>query len=432
MVDHILQRYPVLQSIPKLAGYKMLLLNLGVDCSATLHHELPILRGMKVKYRVKKHQVSNDGLIDVSEDDSLIPSEVFLVDGDYLTLSKISYQPSSPIMLIVVGSKLKLVDKVANEELSIELEPVRMRDYAFETIPPGIDAIEGMKLHDYVQIVGVDRLGILCYSGCYHWLQGDMCKFCDENPKRPSEHLARPSLNSLVKFQGDVERWWAAQSQPYVTGIRFALDRILRIESLEPHRHLQIMAGNLPNADMEWKIAFQIAGAINSVRPLSEFDSILNILPPRYCVDLEFLEAARSLGFKSVEFNLEVIGNDYFAEVCPGKNSLSGYDHTVKSLINAVRFFGIGNVRSNFVLGAQPVKHLVRGVRELADLGIVADFSVFIPKAGTPWAKKDPPDMETVVNFTRELAAIHREYGFSAIYCNLSSRSSILHEIQMF
>ena len=56
----------------------------------------------------------------------------------------------------------------------------------------------------------------------------------------------------------------------------------------------------------------------------------------------------------------------------------------MNALRAAVPIFGRGNVRSNFVLGAQPVEELLDGVRELAEYGIASDYSVFVPKPGTP------------------------------------------------
>ena len=135
------------------------------------------------------------------------------------------------------------------------------------------------------------------------------------------------------------------------------------------------------------------------------------------------------MGFNQVAFNLEVIGEDRFKEVCPGKASVIGYGNFVHALEEAVKVFGFGKVRSNFVLGAQPIEELLSGVKELADKGIVADYSVFSPKRGTPWENKKPPEMQEVVDFSLALANIYQEHGFKGIYCGLSSRSSVLNEI---
>jgi len=158
-------------------------------------------------------------------------------------------------------------------------------------------------------------------------------------------------------------------------------------------------------------------------------DSYLNIVPPSDERRKGYLERAKELGFRNIAFNLEVIGDRTFQDVCPGKAHLFGYQGIVDSLKDSVNYFGYGNVRSNFVLGAQPVDELLEGIRELAGHGIVADYSVFVPKKGTPWNKRISPTMETIVHFTRDLADIYRQNGFRGVYCGLSSRSNILHEV---
>jgi len=98
-------------------------------------------------------------------------------------------------------------------------------------------------------------------------------------------------------------------------------------------------------------------------------------------------------------------------------------------LETAVPIFGEGNVRSNFVLGAQPTPELVEGIQILADKGIVADYSVFVPKRGTGWENKARPEMEDVVDFTIKLAKVYQQHNFKSIYCGLSSRSNIVAEV---
>ncbi len=428
MKEAIFSRYPILETLPELAGYKTLFLNLGVDCDSDLQERLSYLSEMKTKHRIKKHRVRDGKLIDVSKDTSIIPSEVILERDGERTLSKVSYRPDSPLKLEVYDGGLHLVDTETDEELEVGIQPVPRRSYSDLRIPSGRRAREGTKLSDYVQILGMDRIGVLAYSGCQHWLEGKMCRFCDENPKRSGELGGMPSLNTLRDFDNDVEEWWMYHGPAYIDGIAYAFQELLETEDISPHIHLQLMAGNLQDVEEEWEICTEIATTLNSVRDLSTIDSYLNIVPPRES-RTPYLQRGKYLGFRNIAFNLEVFGEEKFEEVCPGKAELFGYQNMVDALKESVRYFGHGKVRSNFVLGAQPVHELLRGIRELAKDGIVSDYSIFVPKRGTPWANKEAPSMETVVRFTNELVNVYREHGFKGIYCGLSSRSNVLHEV---
>jgi hypothetical protein len=424
----ILEYFQKLEPIPPLAMYKAFLLKHGVDCDYNLG-EQSCLKGMKTKYRIKHHLVKNGKLIDASKDTSIIPSELLLEKNGKRTLSRVSYNPRSPLKLMANEKELYLVDTSIDQLIDVKVYPVKKRKYSEMKIPPGRSAVEGTPLQDYVQVIGIDRVGVLAYSGCIHWLEGKMCKFCDENPKRPTEFHGMASLNTLVNFDWDVKKWWKSVSPSYLDGISYSFNMLLKNEKIEPHFHLQVMAGNLSDLDFEWEICMEIGEVLNSIFPISRTDSYLNILPPRKEKRIPYFERAREIGFKNVQFNLEVIGERRFKDVCPGKASLIKYQEMIDSLKSAVKIFGEGQVRSNFVLGSQPIKELLRGIRELASYGIVADYSIFIPKRNTPWARKSSPSLETIVDFTRELAEVYKEYGFKGIYCELSSRSNILHEI---
>jgi len=182
------------------------------------------------------------------------------------------------------------------------------------------------------------------------------------------------------------------------------------------------MSGNLPQPQKVWNNALEVVDTLNNVKGVDSFDNYLNICPHP---SLDLLRKAKDKGINQVQYNLEVIGQDVFAQMCPGKME---YNTFTAKLEEAVEVMGFGNVRSNFVLGIQPVEDLLKGVGELADKGVVADYSIFQPKRATALANHPAPSMDTIVHFTKELANIYREHSFHGIYCNLSSRSSIINE----
>ena len=152
-------------------------------------------------------------------------------------------------------------------------------------------------------------------------------------------------------------------------------------------------------------------------------DSYLNAPPHSKQTDLISI---RECGIKQIQYNMEVYGYKKYTEICPGKTD---YHELIKKYMEAVDVFGRGNVRSNFVLGIQPIDELIEGVEILASIGVVSDYSIFQPKRGTKFGSMLPPSIDTVVEFTKYLADVYSRHSFKPIYCSLSSRSSIINEI---
>ncbi len=182
------------------------------------------------------------------------------------------------------------------------------------------------------------------------------------------------------------------------------------------------MAGNLSDEKSVWDFTYDIMHTLNQAIPLSRFDTYLNICPHD---NMEQLHAAKETGVKWVQYNMEVAGEKDYTKICPGKTP---YHVLLNKYREAVDVFGFGKVRSNFVLGLQPVYVLIDGVRELSELGVVPDYSIFQPKRGTKAEFMPIPSLNEIFAFNEALMAIYRKHNFDPIYCNMSSRSSIINE----
>jgi hypothetical protein len=149
-------------------------------------------------------------------------------------------------------------------------------------------------------------------------------------------------------------------------------------------------------------------------------------MPPK---DFGLIQKSKNFGYRQISFNLECYDPKVFKEVCPGKDELYGYKMFMDAFDQAVKVYGPGNVRSNFVLGAEPAENLIRGAKEFAERGIVADYSIFFPRPGSPWSKKKAPKVSDVIDVSENLVGIYKRYGFKPFCCSLSSRSSIMSEM---
>lgn len=418
MVDRLHEVRRILGS--KRAALKLLVHNEGLAVDGlALARELPGYPGtFRTKRNRKNLAVVGQAFVDTeTADHPFVPTEIALSIDGRTSVVKVNYRAASPFRLVLGpdGLRVGLVGSDLAVEAALLQRPATSRQL-----------IDGRPVDDYVQVIGRDRLGVLAYTGCENVFHRNQCRFCDSCAGRPGEPDAKPSLNDLEgRFGRDVKAWWDAVGPPFVSGLRQAYAATLADETIGPHRHVALMAGNLMDIDAEWRLALEIAAAMSSVRPLDSVDASINLLPPP---DPRWLDRARAVGFGSAVFNLEVFGARAFRAVCPGKNKLLPYETYLERMQQAVEVFGAGHVHCGFVFGAQPAEDVMVGARWLAARGIVADYSSFTPKSGTPWADRPRPDVIETARFVAFLASLHREHGWRPLGCALSMRSSVLHE----
>jgi hypothetical protein len=228
-----------------------------------------------------------------------------------------------------------------------------------------------------------------------------------------------------TKFNGDYKARWNYYRNYMRENVSKSLEVLLQDE-IKPHFHLAIMSGNLLDLDFNWEIAFDLIDAIKDKIDFSKIDSYFNLMPP---FDFGKIKKVYHYGFIYICFNLECFDEQIFKKVCPGKHRIYGYKRMIEALKYSVSIFGKGRVRTNFVLGSEPTDGLIKGILELAEMGIVSDYTVFFPRPGSLWADKEPPSPDEVLKFTKKLVEIYKKYDFKPFCCSLSSRSSIANEV---
>lgn len=370
-------------------------------------------REFKCKTIFKNPISDGKKVYDYSSRTEIIPSEILLCDGINKSIVKCRYNEKSSLQI-----------KWENEELRI-YQNGRISNIKAEFVKE-IDALQ-QKINDeffvkdFVDVVGMDRISLLLFEGCYNWICGKQCKFCDLHPKKVSEKVCKPTLNNLYEYR-NIDEWWDSQKNKFFENTNLALNKLLENTDLF-HKHLFIMAGNLTNSEKVWKFLLEFVGSLSSQFELQEFDTIVNVCPHD---SIRSLEKLKRLGIKQVQYNLEIANKDIFTFTCPGK---IGYESFVNKLHEAVGIFGKGNVRSNFVLGLQDCGELINECEKFAKDGIVADYSVFQPKKNTPYSNLKAPSMDNVTKFTEDLVKIYKKNDQHPIFCSLSSRSSIINEV---
>jgi len=369
------------------------------------------------KYKVNFIKISDRHFITPKhENRNFIPDELILSDGHKKSVVKVYYVPKAKLVLTAQNKQL-IIKNISGTIWPIKIEMVPRPKYYNETY-------KNLRLNEFVSIVGVDRVSIIPFDGCEHWFTGRPCKFCGGNPSRLGFNDNKPNIGQVNKI-GVYEHWWNINSNFVKKHIAKSLERMLKLSPPKPHFHLMVMSGSL-SGSFEWKIIFDCLPTIKKLVDLENIDSYLINMPPK---DFREIDKAKKAGFKNICYNLECYSKKYFQIVCPGKTKLVGYERAIKALEYSVKVFGKGHVRTNFVLGAEPISETLKGVKKLAKKGIVSDYSVFFPRPGSEWSRRKPPKEKEIINFTQELIKTYRKYGYHPFACRLSSRSSIASEV---
>ncbi|MFW6677069.1 radical SAM protein [Lacrimispora sp. AGF001] len=412
--------------LPVIAEWKIKLLEFGVNTESDFR-TLSNADSYKMKLRTMNPVANNFKVVDTAADQELIPSEILLSDDNKgKSIVKLRYNPNSPLVLAITNSSdgtMQIIDKLNGCICPLKVSLVPAPKKLITQVQIGERFID-INVFDYISLLGMDRISIIPYDGCWNWNLGTPCKFCDLHPKREIGMTSlRPTLNDLHKCNFDAGVWWNQYAIQYYKCLSASLKCFFENVKIEPHLHLMIMAGNLPDSNLLWKICENIVDIVSEYVNLEDIDSYLNIAPHN---NIEDLARLKRKGLKQVQYNLEVSNEETFRDTCPGKMDFSKIKN---KLIEAVTVMGKGNVRSNFVFGLQPMNELLDDINILSSKGVVCDYSVFQPKRGTPYAQRKAPDMKDIVTFSKELAAIYKHYNFKPIFCSLSSRSSIINEL---
>lgn len=351
---------------------KLLLLTKGLDFDfISIRKTYPTL---KEKYKVNKIRVSDRHFISPkSIKRNLIPDELILKKGNQRSVVKVYFKEDSPFLFSIKENEFVILDKKTKERIPIRITPVPLYNYAKKLH-------KGLPLDEFVNVVGLDRISIIPFDSCEHWVGGEQCQFCGANPKRIGFTGIKPNVFEIKnKFNGDYKDWWNYYRDYMRENVSRSFEALLK-EKVKPHFHFIIISGNLLNLDFEWEMIFDLLDAIKDRIDFSKIDSYFNLMPP---FNFEKIKRAFKYGFQYMCFNLECFDKQKFKKVCPGKARVYGYERLIKALKYSVNIFGKGRVRTNFVLGSEPLDRLIKGVTKLAKEGIVSDYTIFFPRPGS-------------------------------------------------
>ena len=130
-------------------------------------------------------------------------------------------------------------------------------------------------------------------------------------------------------------------------------------------------------------------------------------------------------GLMSYTADIEVLGEDKFNWICPGKASKIGYREWKKRLIEASEVFGRGNVNTGLVAGvemaspkgyateADALKRTLDEAEDLAQKGVATVGCVWTVSEGSVFFRQNAPSLDFYIKLSKGLDGLRRKYGLN-------------------
>lgn len=249
------------------------------------------------------------------------------------------------------------------------------------------------------------RIDFNPYNDCHFWDDGNGCRYC--NVGAVYKRAARDGGRPLRIDPRDA----------YET-LREALKQPGRFTSV------CITGGSIPGPENRFEE--EVRGYIAFLQAIGEAFSVRRF--PSQLIASAFDEEQlgrlhEQTGLQSYTADLEVLDEEKFAWICPGKHARVGYREWKRRLVAAVGIFGRGRVNTGFVGGVELAKPsgfateddglaaTLETAEELASKGVGTAFVVWRPSPGSAFQKQVTPSLEYYVRLAAGLDAIRRRHG---------------------
>lgn len=282
----------------------------------------------------------------------------------------------------------------------------------------------GRLVRRWVSACGYNEMNVWPWHDC---AISQPCSFCGINFVQKQATQSADILHAIkIRRESDAYQVWLSRRKAVLTEIAESVGMAIDDDCYREGVHLIIISGNLADSqlDAQARIYAEIATTIMGQFPTRFADGAVAVTAPPS--DLELLWIMKNGGVGVGVFNLEAFTPEAFERHCPGKHRI-GRAHYLATLVKGVEVFGWGRSWCNFVLGLESVPDLLAGCEELAAMGVTPGANILHRDHGAS-LNHEPPDLETVIGFYRELAAIYLRYDQRPYYCQRALRTSLANE----
>lgn len=257
---------------------------------------------------------------------------------------------------------------------------------------------------DSIVFARPQRLNITPTSYCHFWKNGNGCKYCDLVPHLNEDGVIKKKLSPEDAYETVKE---ALKQKGRFTNICMTMGSDIN--------------GATP-FDAETDYYIEILQAIGKNFKGRRFPS--QIITTALNED-QLGRLYNETGLASYTSDIEVLNEELFNWICPGKAEWVGYREWKRRLVAAVDIFGRGNVNSGIVGGvelARPLgfktedealKNTLEEAEELISKGVSVVYIVWVPRPLSFFKDEKNASLEYYVNLTIGLNSLKNKYGLT-------------------
>jgi hypothetical protein len=211
-------------------------------------------------------------------------------------------------------------------------------------------------------------LGVYWGPRCQNWGpngENEFCKFCTEGQNLGSQEEVDKSIEDVV------ETVLAARRESRITFVH-------------------INTGFLDSNDY-WGLFEPV------MRAVKERTGLLLGLQAPPDADFENYRKFKQLGVNNVSLCFEVIDEELFKEIGPGKARRAGLQRYLDAINFAANDVGFDTVNGEIIAGLEPVESSIRAIDWIVDHGAIPTVCVFRPVIGAAYGKRKPPRVEDML-----------------------------------
>lgn len=322
-----------------------------------------------------------------------VPESLILKDGTTIITDPTPLE-QNPYVVDYRDGKFVLVDK---DEVVEEVGFWEKPDYYGKFTSSGTPM-------DSIVFARPQRLNITPTSYCHFWKNDNGCKYCDLVPHLREDGVIKKKLSPQDAYETVRE---AIKQKGRFTNICMTMGSDVN--------------GKTPfDAEVEYYI--EILQAIGKNFQESRFPS--QVITTALNED-QLARLYNETGLSSYTSDIEVLNEDLFKWICPGKEEWVGYKEWKRRLVAAVDIFGKGNVNSGIVGGvelAKPkgfkteeegLKHTLEEAEDLISKGVSIVYIVWVPRPLSFFKDQKNASLEYYVKLTIGLNALREKYGLT-------------------
>lgn len=253
--------------------------------------------------------------------------------------------------------------------------------------------------------VGGEDCQFFCYQNyCSHFSTNEQCLFCN---------LVSTSYtyNSVLKKKDTKDIGEVAKAA-------FSEGKV---------RHI-LLTGGCFNHQKEIEL---VSNIVKSIREHVGFDRVPGTILPSPPRTLDEIQKYYESGIKAIGFSMEIWSEKLYQAICPGKSKSVSHESFLKSIQNAIKVFGEGNVYGVLVMGIEPKETFLEGVKTLAGMGANIVPFVWSPNPGSKLEGHRAPTSKWYIQTIKEAADIvyaAKVHAGTENHCCRCDGNSLLHD----